>query len=62
MVSDKKGVPYGKTVNWIRCRQSFAFLRASIMSIRGARASQHHPASKTVQGPIDLQLAEGHIQ
>ena len=37
-------------------------LRASIMSIRGARSSRHHPDSKSVQGPIDLQLAEGHIQ
>ena len=62
MVSDKRGVQYGKTVNWIRCHLSFALLRESIMSIRGARSSQHHPASKTVQGPIDLQLAEGHIQ
>ena len=62
MISDKRDVPYCKTVNWIRCRLSFALLRASIMSIRGARSSRHHPASEGVQGPIDLQLAEGHIQ
>ena len=29
MISDKRGVPYGKMVNWIRCRLSFALLRAS---------------------------------
>ena len=33
MISDKRGVPYGKTVNWIRCCLSFTLLRASIMSI-----------------------------
>ena len=62
MISDKRGVPFGKIVNWFRCRLSFALLRESIMSIRDARSSRHHPASETVQGPIDLQLAESHIQ
>ena len=61
MISDKRDVPYSKAINWIRCRLSFALLRASIMSIRGARSSQHRPASESIQGPIDLQLAEGHI-
>ena len=48
MTSDNRGVPYGKTVNLICCHLSFALLRASIVSIRGARSSQHHPASETV--------------
>ena len=61
MLNEKRGTPYGKTMNWIRCRLSFALLRASIMSIRGARSSRSHPASEAIQGPIDLQLAEGHI-
>ena len=61
MLSEKRDVPYAKTLNWIRCRLSFALLRASIMSIRGARSSRHHPVLKAVQGPIDLQIAEGHI-
>ena len=33
MLSVKRDVSYGKTMNWIRCRLSFALLRASIMSI-----------------------------
>ena len=33
-----------------QCRLSFALLRASIMSIRGARSSRNHPASEC---PID---------
>ena len=58
MVAEKRNVPYAVTLNWIRCRLSFALLRASIMSIRGARSSRNHPASEC---PIDLQLAEGHL-
>ena len=58
MVAEKRDVPYAVTLNWIRCRLSFALLRASIMSIRGARSSRHHPATEC---PIDLQLVEGHL-
>ena len=58
MLNEKRGTPYGKTMNWIRCRLSFALFRASI---RGARSSRSHPALEAIQGPIDLQLAEGHI-
>ena len=61
MLSEKRDVSYGKTMNWIRCRLSFALLRASIMSIRGARSSRRHPATEGTLGPIDLQLAEGRI-
>ena len=58
MLAEKRDVPYAVTLNWIRCRLSFTLLRASIMSIRGARSSRHHPATEC---PIDLQLAEGHL-
>ena len=61
MLSEKRDVSYGKTINWIRYRLSFALLRASILSIRGARSSRRHPASEGNQQPIDLQLAEGHM-
>ncbi len=56
MLSEKKDINYALTLNWIRCRLSFALLRASIMSIRGARSSRHHPASDY---PMDVQLSEG---
>ena len=59
--SVKKEISYEKTMNWIRCCLSFALLRASIMSIRGARSSRRHPATEGTLGPIDLQLAEGRI-
>ena len=35
---------------------SFALLRASIMSIRGARSFASHPASEGLQEPFDLSL------
>ena len=43
MISEKREVPYSTMLTWIRCRQSFALLRASIMSIRGARSARHRP-------------------
>ena len=58
MLAEKRDVPYATTLNWVRCRLSFALLRASIMSIRGARSSRHQPATECL---IDLQLAEGHL-
>ena len=61
MISEKKNTEYSQTVNWIRCKLSFALLRASIRSIRGARSSRHHAVSEASQGPIDLQLIEGQI-
>ena len=60
MISEKRGTDYSQTISWIRCKLSYALLRASIMSIRGARSSRHHVTSEPGQ-PIDLQLAEGHI-
>ena len=58
MISEKMNTSYSQTVNWIRCKLSFALLRASIMSIRGARSSRHHAAHETAQGPIDLLSAK----
>ncbi len=60
MMSEKRSTEYNKTIHWIRFKLSFALLRASIMSIRGARSSKYHAAEEPCQ-PIDLQLAEGDI-
>ena len=53
MLAEIRDTPYSTAL--IRCRLSFALLRASIMSISGARSSRHHTAT---EGPIDLQLAK----
>ena len=34
---------YSTVLNWIRCRISLSLLRSSIMCLRGARSSYHHP-------------------
>ena len=62
MISEKRNTKYGQTLNWIRCKLSFALLRAAITSVRGARSSRYHAASEITLGPIDLQLAEGFIE
>ena len=55
-------VLYSKMIGWLRCRLSFALLRASIMSIRGARSSRHRPANTVLLEPVEVQVAEeGHI-
>ena len=61
MISEKRNTEFSQSVNWIRCKLSFALLRASIISIRGARSSRHHAVSETTQKPFKLQLVEGQI-
>ena len=53
------GQVYSQTINWLRCRLSFALLRCAIMCIRGSRSSTHRP----VLGPLDLSvvLAESRL-
>ena len=58
MLPEKRDISYSTALNWIGCRLSFALLRASNISIRGPRSSRHHPA---IECPINLQLAEGHL-
>ena len=55
----KRDVPYSKMIGWIRCRMSFSLVRASVMSIRGARSSATKGA---LHEPIELQAAEGQLQ
>ena len=42
LLSSKLNQPYSQTMNWLRCRLSFALLRAAIQCIRGARSSRGH--------------------
>ena len=58
MLSEKRDVPYSKMIGWIRCRMSFSLVRASVMSIRGARSSATKGA---LHEPIELQAAEGDL-
>ena len=55
LLSSKLNLPYSQTMNWLRCRLSFALLHAAIQCIRGARSSRGH-AFFTPQ--IDLAASE----
>ena len=52
MISQKRQHPYSVVMGWLRCRLSFASLRASVMCIRGSRSSFHRPVSG-----VDIPLA-----
>ena len=55
LLSSKINQPYSKTINWLRCRLSFALLHSAIQCIRDARSS-HGQAIFTPQ--IDLTTSE----
>lgn len=57
LLADKWDQPYSQTMNWLRCRISFALLRSAIQCIRGARSSCGH----AILSPVDLVTAEAHI-
>ena len=57
-IAEKKDAPYSQTIGWLRCRLSFALLRASILCIRGSRSlKQADPRSCQP----DLAVAEGRV-
>ncbi len=62
MLAEKWDQPYSKTLNWMRCKLSFALIRSAIQSIRGARsAGGHAQLHKQAQLPTDLMIAESKI-
>ena len=61
MLSKERDVPYCKMIGWVCCHLSFALLRASIMSVRGARSSANRPTNGALHDPVKLQSAEGQL-
>jgi len=45
MIAQKHDKTYSKTLDCIRCKLSYSFLRSAIMCLRGARSSIHHPTT-----------------
>ena len=39
MLAEKQGTQYSKTIQWIRCKLSFALLRTAVLCIRGCRST-----------------------
>ena len=58
MTASKRQQPYPTVMGWLRCRLSFASLRASIMCIRGSRSSLHRPIFGS---DIALASSEGRV-
>ena len=55
----KQNQPYRRTLHWLRCKLSFSLLRSSIMCLRGARSSLHHPiGASSLRDSIDLHYSE----
>ena len=44
MQAESSGSHYSQVIGLLRCRLSFALLRAAVLCIRGARSRYHHPA------------------
>ena len=59
LLAVKKDLPYAMTIGWLRCRLSFALLRASILCSRGSRVTKPAFLHDTVQP--DLALSEGQV-
>ena len=57
-LSEKDGKPYSITMDWIRCRLSFALLRSAVMCIRGSRSAFRRP----FHCDRELAVVEGRLQ
>ena len=58
MLSQKRQQSYTTVMGWLRCRLSFAYIRASILCICGSRSSINRPA---VGSNIQLATSEGRV-
>ena len=59
MIAQKQQKPYSIVINWLRCKLSFAAIRASIMCICGTRSSNNRPLRDA--DSITLATSEGGI-
>ena len=60
LLADKRQQDYNKTIAWIRCQLSFSLVQSSVIYLRGARSSYHHPAMPECDIPLDVVLS-GHV-
>ena len=58
MLAEKKYFPLSMSMEPIRCRNNYAFLRSSIMCIRGAISLL---SQRVLDFPFHLQAAEGQL-
>jgi hypothetical protein len=62
LMSDTKGLPYAKVINWIRCSLRFSHLRVAITAIQGTRPGKQAPdTDMIILSSSEARLApEGH--
>ena len=60
LIATKKEEQYAKTISWIGTRTSFAFLRSTLVCLRGSRTRRVPCDIKNVD--IDVKVVEGPIQ
>ena len=56
LLAHKWNIKYSVAINWLRCRFTFALLRAAVMCLRGTRAHIH----RSTPAPL-LAVHEGHL-
>ena len=59
--SSRKSSSYAQTLNWIRCRLSFALLRSGILCLRGARTVRPANSASELRQP-DLAVVEARLE
>ena len=57
LLSDKRNATYSETMAWLRCRLSFALLRANVLCLRGTRGRER-PAETTSCATVALAEAQ----
>ena len=60
-VAMKKSTTYGQALGWLICRLSFALLRLSLPSMRGARSTRPLDAAAKPR-QLDLAMVEAQIK
>ena len=63
LISAKVSQPYSTTLNFIRCKLSFSLIDSTVMCLRGARSSFHHPSRdlNLQEQPLDLIASEAQL-
>ena len=57
----RKSSSYAQTLNWIRCRLSFALLRSGILCLRGARTVRPANSASELRQP-DLAVVKARLE
>ena len=57
-IAEKKNIPFGKSMNWIRTRLNFSLIRSCLLCLRGSRSPFFKSIVGTNENDIDLIATE----